>query len=53
VIKLRNIRHAAPWEIELEFSDSTHGRFDGKAYLGSHDGPQLVALRHANFFAQQ
>jgi hypothetical protein len=52
VIKLRNIRHAAPWEIELEFSDSTHGRFDGKAYLGSHDGPQLVALRHANFFAQ-
>jgi Protein of unknown function (DUF2442) len=51
VIKLLNIHHTAPWEIELEFSDSTQGRFDGKDYLNSRNGPLLDALRDANFFA--
>ena len=52
MIKLLKIQQPAPWKLELEFSDHTHGLFDGRAYLDSHKGPLLDPLREASFFAR-
>jgi len=52
VIKVLNVRHTADqaWKLELEFSDHTHGLFDAQAYLASHQGPLLEALRDPVYF---
>ena len=52
MIKLLKIQQPAPWKLELEFSDHTHGLFDGRVYLDSHKGPLLDPLREASFFAR-
>ena len=52
MIKLLKIQQAAPWKLELEFSDHTHGIFDGRVYLDSHTGPLLDPLRDASFFTR-
>jgi hypothetical protein len=50
VIKVLNARHTAPWKLDLEFSDQTHGLFDGQPYLARNRGPLLEALRNPDFF---
>lgn len=53
MIKVLNIRHSEPWQLDIEFSDHTHGRFDAKAYLATRQGPLLDALREdATYFSR-
>lgn len=52
MIKVLNVRHTAPWTLELEFSNRTHGRWDGQAYLATQQGPLLGALRDPAYFAR-
>jgi hypothetical protein len=52
VIKLLNASVKELFQVELEFSDGTHGLFDGQAYLRSRSGPLLDALRDPDVFAR-
>jgi Protein of unknown function (DUF2442) len=52
VIKVLNFRIAGQWELELEFSDHTHGIFDAATYLANHQGPLLEALQDPDYFAR-
>jgi hypothetical protein len=52
VIKVLHARLAAPFHLELEFSDHTHGVFDAATYLASRTGPLLDKLRDAAYFAR-
>jgi hypothetical protein len=52
VIKVLNARLSDAFRLELDFSDHTHGVFDGAAYLATRSGPLLDKLRDANYFAR-
>ena len=50
MIKLLDVKTLAPHQLELTFSDHTHGVFDAKPYLASRQGPLLEALRDPAYF---
>jgi len=52
VIKVLNARPAGEFQLELDFSDHTHGVFDAATYLATSSGPLLDKLRDANYFAR-
>ena len=41
VIKLLDVQAIKPHQLELTFSDHTHGIFDGARYLSTRQGPLL------------
>jgi len=45
VIKVLNASLNENFNLELDFSDHTHGVFDANAYLASRSGPLLDKLR--------
>ena len=52
MIKVLNVRHTGPWQLELDFSDHTHGLFDAKTYLADRQGPLLEALKDPAYFGR-
>ena len=50
MIKVLNARLTAPFMLEIDFSDHTHGAFDANAYLANRAGPLLEKLRDAAYF---
>ena len=50
MIKVLNARLTAPFTLEIDFSDHTHGVFDANAYLASRAGPLLDKLRDPAYF---
>ena len=52
MIKLLNVKPMGMQQLELQFSDQSHGIFDGAAYLAARQGPLLEALRDPAFFAR-
>ncbi|WP_296873296.1 DUF2442 domain-containing protein [Tibeticola sp.] len=52
MIKLLLVKPLAPHQLELHFSDGTHGLFDGAQYLSSRSGPLLDPLRDPTYFAR-
>ena len=52
MIKLLDFKTIASHELELTFSDHTHGVFDGANYLSSRQGPLLEILREPAYFAR-
>ena len=52
MIKLLDAKTIAPHQLELTFSDYTHGVFDGAQYLSSRQGMLLENLRDPAYFAR-
>ena len=52
MIKLLKANPVAPHQIELSFSDGSHGVFDGALYLSNRQGPLLEAVRDPAYFAR-
>lgn len=52
MIKVLQIRPLGDFQLELSFSDGTHGVLDGADYLSSRSGPVLEPLRNASYFAR-
>lgn len=52
MIKVLHANLVAPFQLELEFSDHSHGLFDAAAYLAVHNGPLLDKLRVPDYFAR-
>lgn len=52
MIKLLDVKTTAPHQLELTFSNHTHGVFDGADYLASRQGPLLEALSDPAYFAR-
>lgn len=52
MIKLLDAKTIAPHQLELTFSDHTHGVFDGANYLSSRQGPLLDNLLEPAYFAR-
>ena len=52
MIKLLDAKNIAPHQLELTFSDHSHGVFDGALYLASRQGPLLENLRDPANFAR-
>ena len=51
-MKVLDARLASPFQMELEFSDHSHGVFDASTYLASRAGPLLDKLRDPAYFAR-
>lgn len=45
-------RTVAPFDVELQFSDHSHGIWHAGAYLANHTGPQLDKLRDPDYFSR-
>ncbi len=52
MIKVLTAREVAPFDVELQFSDHTHGIWHGGQYLSTHAGPLLERLRDPVYFAR-
>jgi len=52
VIKVLHQRSVGHFQLELSFSDGSHGVFDGADYLAHRSGPMLEPLRDASYFAR-
>ena len=52
VIKLLYVKTIAPHQLDLRFSDHSHGVFDGAHYLSSLQGPLLENLSDPAYFAR-
>jgi hypothetical protein len=52
VIKLLDVKTIAPYQLDLSFSDQSHGVFDGSSYLASRQGTLLENLRDPAYFAR-
>ena len=52
MIKVLNARPVGNFQLELDFSDHTHGVFDAAAYMATRSGPLLDKLRDADYFAR-
>lgn len=50
MIKLLKHACGADFQIDLWFSDQTHGVWDAAPYLKAHQGPLLEPLRDASYF---
>lgn len=52
MIKVLKARPIARFDLELQFSDHTHGIWHGEQYLSAHTGPLLDRLRDPAYFAR-
>jgi Protein of unknown function (DUF2442) len=52
VIKVLQLKPLGDFQLELSFSDGSHGVFDGAEYLASRSGPMLEPLRNPVYFAR-
>jgi hypothetical protein len=52
VIKVLQLNPLGNFQLELSFSDGSHGVFDGSDYLTHRSGPMLEPLRDASYFAR-
>ena len=52
MIKLLDVKTIALHQLELVFSDHSHGVFDGASYLANRQGPLLENLRDPAYFAR-
>ena len=52
MIKLIDVKTTAHQQLELTFSDHSHGVFHGAHDLASRQGPLLDALRDPTYFAR-
>lgn len=52
MIKVLNARVIAPLTLAIDFSDHSHGLFDGSDYLAHQHGPLLEPLRDPAYFAR-
>ena len=52
MITLLDVKTIAPHQLDLSFSDHSHGVFDGAHYLSSRQGPLLENLRDPAYFAR-
>ena len=52
MIKVLQLKPLGDFQLELSFSDGSHGMFDGAEYLAGRSGPMLEPLRSASYFAR-
>lgn len=52
MIKVLHAHLVSPFQLELAFSDHSHGVFDADAYLSTRSGPLLDRLRDPAYFAR-
>lgn len=52
VIQVLQLKPLGDFQLDLSFSDGSHGVFDGTEYLASRNGPMLEPLRNAGYFAR-
>lgn len=52
MIKVLHVYLIAPLTLAVDFSDRSHGLFDGRDYLTHHQGPLLEQLRDPTYFAR-
>ena len=52
MLKILTTRPIAPFALELQFSDQSHGIWHAAPYLSVHTGPLLDKLRDPAYFAR-
>ena len=52
VIKVLHLKPLGRFQLDLSFSDGSHGVFDGSEYLATRHGPMLEPLRDEGYFTR-
>ena len=50
--KIRKVTAIAPYKLQLEFSDGTHGTYDCASFIATGTGPMIMPLKDEAYFAR-